>query len=221
MDDYDIVFVPAVFAPKLHGRTYDLFLNTASMGEMNNETIRRWMDFIQHKVKIKNLYTMNRFLNVVDSGHATFRINENEASVSYDHRWDINYWKLEETFALCPYMDTLHSRYVVIIASRPDEEPKDLVEKSKNLLQDVKDEDWVRLKGMFGNGVMQQRANLLSPDLTMTGTLFKLWESLRLDQTAEGAGLMLEYLDTITVGCSRKFEEKMFYEELYNRLKGK
>ncbi len=218
IDEFDIVFIPAVFAPKLYGREYDLFINTASMGEMNNQTIHKWMDFIQNKVVVKALYTLNRFLNTVDSGH-DYRKNENECSTSYDHKWNIKQWELEPTFTRSPYIDTLHSRYVEIIATRPDTQ-ENYKERSEKLLQEVMDEDWVRLEGMYGNGIMQYRNNILVNDMTVTGTLFKLWQSLRLHQSVKGCELMLKYLDRLTVGSGNyKFEEVMYYEGLLNRLK--
>jgi hypothetical protein len=220
IDDYDIVFVPAVFAPFLHGRNYDLFINTASMGEMRNETIHKWMDFIQNKIVVNNLFTLNRFLNTVDSGHATFRANENECSTSYDHKWEIINWELEPIYCRCPYIDTLHSRYLEIIAKRPaPENEKSSAEVSKYWLMEAQSEDWFRLNGYYGNGIMQARNNVLVNDTTMSGPLFKLWESIRLDQNVENISTMLYYLDRITVGCNHIFEEKMYYESLLNRLK--
>lgn len=215
IDDYDYVFIPAVFADGLEGRSYDLFVNTASMGEMRNETIHRWMDFIQNKVQIKYLYTLNRYLNVIDGTIASFRTQENECSVSYDHKWQILHWELEPIHTRCPFIDTLHSRYVEIIASRFPENI-DIKAKSNALLQDAMDEDWYRLEGMYSNGLMQYRSNVLVNDMTMTGTLFKLWESIRLDQNRTNVTVMLRYLSRLIV--QNQFEEVYYYENLLRRL---
>lgn len=217
VDEYDIVFVPAVFAERLEGKSFDLFVNTASMGEMTNATIHRWMNFLQHRVKLKYLFTLNRLLNVVNENLASFRRNENECSTSYDHRWHIINWELEPVYCRCPYIDTLHSRYVEIFASRPAGEPKDLVERSNKLLESALSEDWYRLKGMYGDGLMQGRINVLVNDMTMTGTLFKLWESIRLDQNVRNVSAMLEYLDRIIIRYT--FEEVFYYEALLQRLR--
>ena len=48
LTDFDFVFVPVVFSEALIGTSFDLFLNTASLGEMRNETIRYWMDLVQN-----------------------------------------------------------------------------------------------------------------------------------------------------------------------------
>jgi hypothetical protein len=216
IDDFDYVFVPAVFSDGLVGKSYDLFVNTASMGEMRNETIHRWMDFIQNKITVKYLYTLNRFLNVVDGNLASFRTNENECSVSYDHKWKIISWELEPIHTRCPFIDTLHSRYVEIIASRFGDIDQNLVDRSNELLQDVMDEDWYRLEGLYGNGLMQYRSNVLVNDMTMDGALFKLWESIRLDQNKRNVGAMLKYLSRLIV--NHQFEEVYYYQNLFNRL---
>lgn len=219
IDDYDFVFVPAVFAPKLSGRSYDLFINTASMGEMTNPTIHKWMKFIQGDINVKHLFTLNRFLNVACDGCMQFRRNENECSTSYDAKWEILNWELEPLYARCPYIDTLHSRYLEIIARRPDEQPDpaELVTRSNKWLADALDEDWYRLKGYYSEGIMQARINVLQNDMTMTGTLFKLWESIRLDQNERNVSAMIEYLRTIIV--KHDFEEAYYYRDLLARLR--
>jgi len=60
--DYDFVFVPTCYADVLDVSGADMFVNTASLGEMRNETIRYWMDFVQHRTPVKHLFTQNRFL---------------------------------------------------------------------------------------------------------------------------------------------------------------
>ncbi len=219
VDEYDFVFCPAVFAHLLHGRSYDLFINTASMGEMTNATIHRWMDFIQNKINLKYLFTLNRYLNVVNEGAAHYRRIENECSTSYDHKWKILNWEIEPIYTRCPFIDTLHSRYVEIFAKRTKEPGANwLVKTSQELLKDALDEDWYRLKGYYSDGLMQYRSNVLVNDTTMTGTLFKLWESIRLDQRIDNVNAMLEYLSRIIVKQSYAFEEAFYYEALLGRL---
>lgn len=215
---YDLVFVPAVFAEGMSGDKYDLFINTASMGEMTNKTIHRWMDFIQNKVKIKYLYTLNRYLNVVNEHLAQFRRNENECSTSYDHKWKMLHWELEPIHCRCPFIDTLHSRYLEIIAHRPEEEPdvNALILEADRLVEYATSEDWYRLRGMYGDGLMQARSNVLVNDMTMTGTLFHLWESIRLDQNPKNVSVMIDYLNRIIIRYS--FEEMFYYQDLLNRL---
>jgi len=106
------------------------------------------------------------------------------------------------------------------MAKRPaTENSKSLVERSNEWLQDAMDEDWYRLQGYYSNGIMQARNNVMVNDTTMTGPLFKLWESIRLDQNVQNISAMLTYLNRVTVGCSHHFEEKMYYEKLLSNLK--
>lgn len=218
IDDQDFVFVPAVFAPKLIGRSYDLFINTASMGEMTNPTIHKWMKFIQEEIKVKYLFTLNRFLNVACEGCMDFRKNENECSTSYDSKWKIIKWELEPLYARCPYIDTLHSRYLEIIAERPEEQPDptEVLARSHKLANDAFDEDWYRLRGYYSEGLMQARINVLQNDMTMTGTLFKFWESIRLNPNKRNVSGMLEYLKTIII--KHDFEEAYYYRDLLSKL---
>lgn len=216
IDEYDFVFVPAVFAPKLNGREYDLFINTASMGEMTNPTIHKWMKFIQEEIKVKYLFTLNRFLNVACEACMDFRKNENECSTSYDAKWEILNWELEPIYCRCPYIDTLHSRYLEIVAKRPNSQPTKLIDRSKQLLTDALEEDWYRLKGYYSEGIMQARINVLQNDMSMTGTLFKLWESIRLNPNVNNVSAMIEYLRTIIV--KHDFEEAYYYRNLLAKL---
>lgn len=183
------------------------------MGEMRNDVVHYWMDFIQNKISVKNLFTLNRFFNTVDDHHKKFRINENECSVCYDTKWEILNWELEPVYCRCPFIDTLHSRYVEIAAIRPVERTEEeLVSLSDKLLQDALDEDWCRLKGFYGDGTMQARSNVLVNDTPMDGALFKLWESIRFHKNAKNISSMLNYMERVTVNLP--FEEKFYYEKL-------
>lgn len=215
VDEYDIVFIPAMFADNLAGRSYDLFINTASMGEMRNDVIAGWMNFIQNQVNIKFLFTLNRFLNTVDYGLSLTRRNENECSVTYDTDWNILNWELEPIYCRCPYIDTLHSRYLEIIAKR-EKNDKDCIQESNKWLEDAKSEDIFRMANMYNMGKMQQRNNWLNNDTTMTGPLFKLWNSIRYHKNKENVSLMLTYLKRVTV-CDF-FEEYYYYEKILGEL---
>jgi hypothetical protein len=61
---------------------------------------------------------------------------------------------------------------------------------------------------------MNMRQNPFVTDVTMTGTLFKLWETIRLHATDEGVYLMLRYLDTVLHSPQVVFEEGRYYEDL-------
>lgn len=221
VSDFDFVFVPTVLADQLIGNDFDLFCNTASLGEMKNSVIHFWMDFVQNRVAVKYFFGLNRFLNTVyptdDPEHQAFRLEENRSSVAFDERWRILQWELEPGFTRCPYMETEVSRNLEVIAERL---PKGNLDKDENrkrsreLLEGVTKQDWY--VWYEADNTMKLRDNILSPDLTMQGTLFALWESIRLDTNALNVSMMLKYLYTLTRG--KPFEEMFYYEDLLTDL---
>lgn len=219
IEDYHYIFIPTMFAESIIGKNFDLFINTASLGEMDNSIIRYWMDFVQNKIQVKYLFTLNRYLNTITTnGSLDWRLDENECSVLYDSDWEILNWQLEPPFTRCPYVDTIIARYVEIIAKRGNPlNAKERNGKSQQLLLDVMSEDWVRLEKSFPS-VMTYRDNILASDLTKSGTLFKLWESIRLDMNVRNISLMLKYLDTLMHNQEKEFEETFYYEKMFEKL---
>jgi len=215
----DFVFVPTLFAEDLLGRPYDMFLNTASLGEMTNPVIRHWMTFVQERLQVTHLFTLNRFLNtILGDGRQAWRQRENECSVHYDTSWQMLHWELEPSYTRCPYVDTLINRYVEITArrqSRPDAATSAALVAAN--LAEVRDQDWCRLADSVP-AVMTCRDNSLAPDLGQEGTLFKLWDAIRHAPTAEPVGLLLKYLETLLRGSDKEFEETFYYEDLFSRL---
>jgi hypothetical protein len=194
-DDFDILLLPTVHLHKMHGKNFDLFINTASMGEMNNTIVRHYFDFVQNKANFKYLYTLNRFLNY---GR---RPDENECSVLYDNKWEMLKWQLEPEFCRCPYLDSFHSRYVEILAKRiPTSLPASIAER---LVQEVALEDWCR------HPWSHPRYHYLDADLGMTGTLFKLWEALRINPTKRAYELMCQFIEVYKPGI--ELEEYDYY----------
>jgi hypothetical protein len=215
--EYDFIFVPTCFAESIDFAGTELFVNTASLGEMKNQTIRYWMDFVQHRMPVKYLFTQNRFLNTIDPVLHSWRWGENEASVHYDSTWTILKWDLEPPWYQCPYVAPLSARSVDIAASR--EVPLQLgaaAERSVTLLEEVKQEDWFRLADTLPD--MTVRQNRFVTDVTMTGALFKLWESIRLHPTAEGVWALLKYLEVLIHSDTLAFEETAYYQQLFLKL---
>jgi putative sugar O-methyltransferase len=231
LDEFDFVFVPTMFAEELNGQTFTLFCNTASMGEMTNAVVHHWMDFVQRQVRVRYFFGLNRFLNTVGAGPASARrLDENCASVSFDSSWRILHWEVDPPFARCPYLETLVSRNLEVVAER--EPPADAAiceRRSQELAESVAGQDWfthpvVRAQRVTVDGAGQwplhgTRASVqLTPDLGMSGTLFALWESIRLHPSPTNVRMMLRYLETLT-GRSA-FEEIFYYEDLLARLSG-
>jgi hypothetical protein len=106
---------------------------------------------------------------------------------------------------------------VLIIAQRlPKKNAEECIEESRALIEEVKQQDWWRLSNE--PGVMTMRENVLVNDMTMSGTLFKLWEAIRLCPSAEFVSMLLQYLDTLLSHENREFEEVNYYQKLFLNL---
>ncbi|MBL8689964.1 MAG: putative sugar O-methyltransferase [Rhodospirillaceae bacterium] len=212
--NFDFVFVPTAFTKILEGESFDLFANTASMGEMQNEAIRFWMDFIQNRISVRYLFTLNRFLNLIDPNEHHWRWEENEASVLYDARWRILSWDLEPRFIRCPYVDSVSSRAVKIVAERG--RPVDAVADRAAVeatLRDLQFQDWSVLPHL---PIAMSVLVPMVPDLGMSGTLFRLWDAVRLERnTPEVLGMMVRYLHHLSKPLSMEFEELAYYETAF------
>jgi putative sugar O-methyltransferase len=213
IDEYDFVFVPSCFAGSVDFTGVDLFVNTASMGEMRNETIRHWMTFVQDSLPVKHLFVQNRFLNTINPELHAFRWNENECSVRLDRSWTVLKWDLEPIWFRCPYVVSISARHLEIAATRVALLDATEVEKRRQrLIDDVRARDWIHRAAE--PPYMSMRQNPFVTDVTMTGTLFKLWEAIRLQANSEAAFLMLQYLKTFSHDPGVVFEEERFYENL-------
>ena len=216
--EFDFILVPTMYACRVLKGKYDLFINTASIGEMRNTDIRHWMDFIQNELNVRYQFTLNRYLNTVNPALHEWRYQENECSVHYDRQWKILKWELEPSYTRSPYVDTLIARYVEIIAERLEVvDEVGCTTRSRTIIARVKQQDWYRLADIYP-AVMTARDNILVHDMTMTGTLFMLWESMRLNPTVEAVALLLQYMDTLLRYDDAEFEEGNYYENLFFRL---
>jgi len=216
-DKYDFVFIPSIFAERLVGKEFDLFCNTASLGEMRNSVIQYWMTFVQEKISIKYFFGLNRYLNTIIPEVHKSRLDENQCSVLFDKRWKILQWELEPPFTRCPYLETAVTRNLEVIAQRL---PKVNTDDDHNRIQSQQLIEKLFLQDWFvywnDDNSMILRDNILVPDLTIKGTLFSLWESIRLDHNLLNLYLMIKYLNTLTRG--KPFEEIFYYLELFQEL---
>jgi hypothetical protein len=188
------------------------------MGEMQNTVVRYWMDFVQKKLNVHYLFTLNRYLNTIDPRLHEWRWEENECSAHYDKRWNIIKWEVEPSYTRSPYVDTLIARYVEIIAERIETvDDSTCAMRSRTLIRQIKQQDWYRLADSYPP-VMTMRDNIMVQDMAMTGALFMLWESIRLHPTVEAVSLLLQYLYTLLRREDREFEEEKYYENLFFNL---
>lgn len=214
---YDFAFVPVHCAESIVNANFDLFVNTASMGEMRNETIRHWMNYIQNRLRLRYLFTLNRYLNTINPILHAWRWAENECSVHYDQFWRILKWELEPSYTRCPYLDTLIARYVMIIAERfPGKNVVECMAEGQALVEEIKQQDWHRLS--HESSAMTMRENIFVHDMMTSGTLFKLWEAFRLYPSADSVAMLLTYLYTLLKYEDREFEEVKYYEEMFLKL---
>jgi len=212
---YDVVLVPHHFAEVLEFGRYQWFVNTASLGEMPNETIRKWIDFIEDKVVVEKVFCFNRFLNTVSRkeverargewGHQ--RTKENEASVAFAPSWNVLEWEVEPDFSRCPYEDTRIARYLMLVLESGE---KGRI--ANYNLEKIKMEDWWRYRAV--ESVSTYRSNQLVNDMTMSGTLFQLWEANRVHPSRDTAHMMITYLGHLLRSDGLAFEEEFFYRKL-------
>ena len=203
LKDYDFVLCPTNLGSVLFNKKFDVFVNTFSMGEMNNETVRMWIDLIENKLGIKYFYGVNRYLNIY-SGEE-FRKNENESSVLFDSTWNILEWDLEPDFTRCPYEDGRAARCLRVFMERV----RRPVPLPMNHLQEIMMEDWFRYRGNLPSH-SRLRGQLVH-DFGMEGTLFKLWQAIRKNKSPAAVSMMLEYLNFLS---PNKFEEEFYYRNL-------
>ncbi len=224
IEQYDFVFIPTKFAESILPFQFDLFCNTASLGEMSNPNIRYWMDFVQNKLKVRYFFGLNRYLNTIPQlvNQEIQRLEENEGSVLFDSKWNILYWELYPLFARCPYEEPSRANQnLEIVAERlPDSSVSgsDNRLRSQQLIQELMDEEWLHNRERYLNARM--RIPVMTIDLTMYGTLFKLWESIRLFPNRTNVAMMLMYLHILTrVGYP--FEEWFYYRKLLKDIVAK
>lgn len=215
--EWDFIFCPVGMESVLQGDHFDIFVNTASLGELSNGLIEYWMDFVQNRLKVDYLYTVNRFLNTVrrediydPKTYSGKRLNENKASVLFDDKWDILHWELDPAMCRCPFEDSRIARYVEIIAKRQFTKVA-----YAHDLEYLKAQDWWRFRN--DDYIGSNLSNQLNHDLTPAGPLYKLWDEIRLSPTQEAIRMMLIYLRFIgKPGLA--FEEEFFYHDLYKKL---
>ena len=215
-EENDIVFIPSAFTEELASLDlyYDWFVNTASMGEMLNDVIKYWLNYIQNKIKVKYQYTLNRYLNIMqNNGSENWRLNESLCSLLYDDKWKVIEWELEPIWTRCPYIDPQHNRYLRLIAERPWEVNQDV----KQNISDINTLE-VMQQDRFRKGQYITPDDLLQNDCSMTGALYKLWEAIRLSSSKEKLILMIELLHRMQPKPGYIFEELPAYIDMYKNL---
>lgn len=218
---YDFVFVPTEFAGCLEGHEVDLFVNMNSLGEMTNEVIAHWFNFAENTIKAKYCFLLNRFLNRISKEMAAYRQTESGCSLTIGQGWKVLDWEVDPDFERSPYGSTLLTRNLLVIAERCE-----VGEARAEWLMRVPGQDaiahedwaigpgWDNYKMTFGHEYPPRTGNCrgdlnLTLDLTMTGSLFAVWDRFRLFRDVDSAQLLMKWM---SVHCDKlaPFEEMFF-----------
>jgi putative sugar O-methyltransferase len=210
-----VVFCPVSLQDRVLDLRFDLFVNTSSLGEMRIETVRHWFDVIQRRERPRWLLSVNRFLNTQVPGRHEWRREENTSALCFDAGWTIRDWELEPRFARSPYAGKGARNLLIIAADAGVPDDASRIAASIALAEDAACGSWNQPPLD-----MTCQDNPLASDLTMSGILFRLWNSVRLDRRRDNLELMLDYLDTLMRREDRHFEEHVHYAAQLDALAG-
>lgn len=212
---FQFIFCPVSYQDAVLDLPFDLFVNTASLGETRAETVRHWFDVVQKRVQPRWLLSVNRYLNTVVPYLHDWRLEENTTAMCIDADWRILDWELEPSFMACPYVNK-YSRHLLVIGEREAADPIERKRISKRLAEEAALGSWNQPPLE-----MTHQDNVLASDLTQSGILYKIWQSIRLDESETNLQLMLSYLDTLCHKSDRHFEEYFQYRQQLDLLAGK
>ena len=222
-DSADFLLVPVHLADSMRGAKIDLVVNTCSLGEMKNDVVAYWKGFIADTIEARFAFSWNRFMNEM-SPVSAYRSGESAGAFLFDHDWIVRHWEWDPPAQRAPYIDTLAPAYLCQIAERARKTDAARAEdraRSRALLGDVLLEDWARAANKADLPWQPVRTqNLHCFDGTQRGTLFKLWEAVRLSPNRATIGWMLHYLRFLRAGLPEtlRFEEEAYLERLRDRL---
>ena len=221
--NYDFIFVPVGLQDVFSKLTIDIFINTHSFGEMANDVIKRHFNFINENKNIKSVFLVNRFLNAHEPS-SVFRNQGNFCSLGLDHSWDIEFWQVDPEFMQAA-SENYEPQYLCIVGSRSETNLSvdQRRGKSMKILAEVSKESWLKdAKVLFSpDAVARDLRHLLptrKPSFVKGGTLFNLWNSIRIYRSAEGIMLMLYYLKYINYLIA-PYAETIDYMRMYSELR--
>lgn len=229
LTQYDFILVPHYLASGLKGKKIDLLINTNSFGEMLTDTIRHWFDLFQKDLDIRHIFSLNRFLNRIDYKKDQSRLKFQAHGFSMDARWKILDWEVDPLFERCPYLYSIATRNVLIVAERTaakDFSASEASNLAQSYFRQTFFEDWncrpywdnyVRKFGTNYPPMMSRGDRDLTLDLTMGGSMFKVWEAVRLDRSRGNLLLMARMLECLG-GTETPFEEVPFLLEEISRV---
>lgn len=203
----DILLVPAELAQHFK-QPVDCFLNSSSLGEMDNSFARLYINMAQDPaLGVKKLVLLNRLMNTYNPTRECNRERECGWYFMLDNQWCVPIWELEPAFTRLPYEQAMHHRELLFVALR---EPR---EQAMPELSDVAKQRWFSHPSTAAS---VRRANQMFID---NNTARRLFESVRRGPTVENVDMLIKYL--LSFGKLYPFEEEQYLAALYEKLSGK
>lgn len=211
---YDFIFLPIGLEHHLHGLSVDLFVNTHSLGEIPPEVSRYWFDFFQKKIKTRQYFMVNRFLNRRKWGSTYIG---NVCSTGFDKDWHILDWEVDPKYSRSAH-EVWESRYLMTSGVRRDVPltDREAAVLSQGRCEDSKSEPWYQqvldVQSPSGSALIDPNYAFheRNYDMSRTGSLFRCWDAVRLHKSQESLTLMLNMLRFLA-GGGRAFNEAHVY----------
>ncbi len=132
-EEYDFLLVPTAFLESLAGRQFDLAINIASLGEMTQAAVDRYMQFLQSDLTVDFLYSINQFGHFSPERTAGTgrRLEGNDLcreALRLDRHWQLREWDLhgENGFVqidplMAPMLEVLLRRWPAAMQDNADD----------------------------------------------------------------------------------------------------
>jgi len=210
-DRPDAVLIPCIFGDQIAstGLEADVFINTSSLGEMNNKSSEYYLNLIQKHFKPKNAILLNRLFNTYDPLIEPERTDENGWYFYLDNKWDVKHWELEPYCNQIPYAEMFHTREVFWIASRSATPVEHVVP------ENIYKEAWYV---GFTLRASVRLANQLVFKTDKGSVLHHLCEAVRSAPTQKNVDALIKYLFVIRKHVP--FEEQPLLFDTYRRVAG-
>jgi putative sugar O-methyltransferase len=205
----DMILVPCIFADQLAATRadVDVFINTSSLGEMDNASSQFYLKIVQEHLNTKHAFLLNRLLNAYDRNIEPDRAHENGWYFSLDAKWRVANWELEPVFTRIPYAEMFHNRELLWIASRSPEKVSHAVP------DELFKQAWYQ---GFTLRASVKHANQIVFDTGMESVLCHLCESARINPTEKNLDALIKYLSVIRKPFP--FEEMPLLFSLYKNI---
>jgi hypothetical protein len=215
----DFYYLPDFFATEVSRFKLDIAISTHALGEMQNDTVRKYMDFINRN-QARYIFSVNRFLHnnfnaLIFKLFFRFRLKENSASLSFPRNYEFVEYKHKPWFLQNPYFDQLHPQYLLAIMKRNKQIKKSPTSSRK--MNDIKLMDWYLYYGKVSLGSVAYYNP--SPENSM-GSVLQIVHSEYLKTKDPDVIRIFLYLMRITVNKGLP-EEYYLLKKEYHELTGK